>query len=92
MVPVPEPADRQQEVAGILEQAVRPWMDKYPAVQVEHRLVLGAAAHSLIQASAGSSLLVVGTRGHGGLAGLLLGSVSRHVLRHAECPVAVVKG
>jgi nucleotide-binding universal stress UspA family protein len=89
--PVPHPADRLREAEELLEQAVRPWAEKYPHVPVEQRPVLGSAAHALIQASGYSSLLVVGSRGHGGLTGLLLGSVSRHVLRHAECPVAMVR-
>jgi len=91
VLPVPDPADRLQEAAAALEQAVQPWAEKYPQVAAERRPVLGGAAHALIQASGYSSLLVVGSHGHGGLAGLLLGSVSRHVLRHAECPVAVVR-
>jgi nucleotide-binding universal stress UspA family protein len=89
--PVPHPADQLREAGQLLEQAVRPLAEKYPHVPVEQRPILGPAAHALIQASGYSSLLVVGSRGHGGLAGLLLGSVSRHVLRHAECPVAVVR-
>jgi nucleotide-binding universal stress UspA family protein len=73
-----------------LSEVVQPWQAKYPDVPVE-LLVLGKpAAHALVDASLGSSLLVVGRRGPGGLAGLLLGSVSQAVLRHAHCPVAVV--
>jgi nucleotide-binding universal stress UspA family protein len=51
----------------------------------------GNAAQLLIEEATGADLLVVGTRGHGGFAGLLLGSVSQHVAAYASCPVAVIR-
>ena len=45
----------------------------------------------LIEESSDADLLVVGTRGHGGFKGLVLGSVSQHVAAYAKCPVAVIR-
>ena len=52
----------------------------------------GNPAKVLLDLSDGALLLVVGSRGHGGFAGLLLGSVSEKVAEHATCPVLVVHG
>ncbi len=57
---------------------------------VNTQLMHGTAASALLDASESAELLVVGTRGRGGFAGMLLGSVSRAVSSHASCPVVVV--
>lgn len=57
---------------------------------IERIVTAGGAARTLIDTAKGADLLVVGTRGHGGFVGLLLGSVSHHVVSHAPCPVVVV--
>jgi nucleotide-binding universal stress UspA family protein len=62
-----------------------------PEVEVETVAVHGSAAHSLVEAAANADLLVVGSRGHGGFAGLLLGSVSQQCAHHAPCPVVIVR-
>lgn len=61
-----------------------------PGVRVEPILIQGGAATALLDAAQGADLLVVGSRGHGGFAGLLLGSVSQQCAHHAHCPVVIV--
>ena len=61
-----------------------------PDVQLETTVVEGNPASALIDASTDADLLVVGSRGRGGLAGLLLGSVSQRCVERAHCPVVVV--
>lgn len=61
-----------------------------PAATVTVSVVEGDPATELQRAVGNSDLLVVGSRGHGEVAGLLLGSVSQHVVTRARCPVAVV--
>jgi nucleotide-binding universal stress UspA family protein len=59
-------------------------------LQVERVVVEDLAAHALIEAAADADLLVVGTRGHGGFVGLLLGSVSQECAHHTPCPIVIV--
>ena len=79
-----------QELKQMMEHALAGWCEKYPDVTVHRHLVRGHAVQMLVQESEGAALLVVGSRGHGGFPGLLLGSVSNGLLQHADCPVAVV--
>lgn len=59
---------------------------------VTQEVLEGDAAAVLIRESAGAELLVVGSRGHGGLAEAMLGSVGQHCVHHAACPVVIVRG
>jgi nucleotide-binding universal stress UspA family protein len=63
-----------------------------PEVEVLESVVAGHPAQALVDASAHAALVVVGSRGHGGFAGTLLGSVSQQCTQRAHCPVAVVRG
>jgi nucleotide-binding universal stress UspA family protein len=60
-------------------------------VHVRQRIVQGDAGAELVRLSEHAALMVVGARGHGDLAGTLLGSVSRHVLAHSRSTVVVVR-
>jgi len=74
-----------------LDDSIARWREKYPQVPVETRVGEGEPAEVLVAASHDARLVVVGTRGHGGFAGLLLGSVGQHLLHHAECPVLIAR-
>jgi len=59
-------------------------------IELERRVVEDRPAAALVEESRGADMVVVGSRGHGGFAGLLLGSVSQQVAHHAACPVVIV--
>jgi nucleotide-binding universal stress UspA family protein len=59
-------------------------------VEIERRTIQGVPAGVLVDESRDADLLVVGSRGHGGFVGLLLGSVSQQCAHYAECPVVIV--
>lgn len=61
-----------------------------PEVEVEGLVVEGRPGAALVENASGAIMVVVGTRGHGGFTGLLLGSVSQEVITHSEIPVVVV--
>ncbi len=65
---------------------------EHPDLQIDGRVVQGNAGSVLEDASKGAALLVIATRGHGELVGLLLDSVSEHCVTHARCPVLVYRG
>jgi nucleotide-binding universal stress UspA family protein len=74
---------------GVLDEAAT--LVRAAGLEVDCRLEVGSAAHALIQASRQADLVVVGSRGHGGFVGMLLGSVSNACTHHAHCPVVVVR-
>jgi nucleotide-binding universal stress UspA family protein len=85
---VPEPSQRTAE--NLLAE-IKEVLGEDPPVVVQPRVQQGNPARVLIEQSGDADLLVVGTRGHGGFLGLVLGSVSQHVAAYAKCPVTVVR-
>ena len=67
-------------------------IERCPGLTASASAVVGSPAGALVEESAHAKLVVVGTRGHGDLAGTLLGSVAFAVTAHASCPVVVVRG
>ncbi|GAA5156354.1 hypothetical protein GCM10023321_31960 [Pseudonocardia eucalypti] len=74
-----------------LTQAVEQTFGTTPGVVVVRRVLEGHPASALTEAARGADLLVVGSRGHGGFAGMLLGSVGQHCVQHAPCPVVITR-
>ena len=85
----PEQEKTRQAAQEATQKAVEAAGEPGPA-SVTVRAVSGLAAQELIAASADSDLVVVGSRGGGGFAKLMLGSVSNKVVAHAHCPVVVI--
>jgi nucleotide-binding universal stress UspA family protein len=81
----------EHHAADVLAESVAAVQPDFPEVPVIERVVNDQPGAALVTASARARLLVVGSRGRGGLAGLVLGSVSHGVLHQAHCPVAVVR-
>lgn len=80
-----------QEEDAVASEAVAGWSEKYPDVRVRQHVLRAHPVEALVDHSRGAELVVVGSRGHGGFTGMLLGSVSQGVLHHAHCPVMVVR-
>lgn len=74
-----------------LKERVAPYHAKYPDVTATCHVLEGRPATVLAAQSRSADLVVVGSRGHGGIAGLLLGSVSQGLLHHAQSTVIVVR-
>jgi nucleotide-binding universal stress UspA family protein len=74
-----------------LGDAIRDALEDTRAGHVRRHVVEGSPVRALLSVAADADLLVVGSRGHGEFAGMLLGSVAQHVVAHGPCPVLVVR-
>ena len=90
-VPMIAPEDIQRAAEAWTRAMVARTIDSGEVVPVTTTVRRGHPAHVLLDAAEGADLLVVGSRGHGGFARMLLGSVGSHVMHHASCPVVVVR-
>jgi nucleotide-binding universal stress UspA family protein len=84
--------DPEKEATTSLRTTIAEVLGSPPAVPVREIVRHGNAASEFVLASQGAQLLVVGSRGHGGFAGLLIGSVSSAAAEHAHCPVLIIHG
>jgi nucleotide-binding universal stress UspA family protein len=76
---------------SMLRHCVEQTEPNFPTVDIGQYVIAGNAAEELIRLSESADLVVVGARGHGGFIGMLVGSVSQHVLAHSTCTVVVVR-
>ena len=79
--------DATKALAKVLEEV----LGTKPDIEVRQVVLEGHAAPALVQRAESADLLVVGSRGHGEFAGMLLGSVSEHCATHSPCPVVIIR-
>jgi nucleotide-binding universal stress UspA family protein len=81
----------EKDAEGALAATVDAAAAAHPDVEVRRFVAEGHPAKTLINWAKRAELLVVGSRGHGGFVGSLIGSVSQYCVQHASCPVVVVR-
>ena len=77
---------------NVMRAAVAEATAQSAGVEVKAEVGEGSAAQFLLNAANGATMVVVGSRGHGGIAGTLLGSVSQTLAQHSPCPVLIIRG
>lgn len=88
---VPSLEEYRQAVLEDTEEIVNRKLGEDPGVSLQLHVVHSPPPQALLSASRGAELLVVGHRGRGGFSGLMLGSVAEQCVRHAACPVLVIR-
>ena len=92
LIPAADLPDYQDDARIILTEAIAEMCTAGTEVEVRPYVTEGRAGPVLVGMAEGADLLVVGCRGHGGLAEALLGSVGQYCARHAPCPVVIMRG
>ena len=92
LLPPADMPDYQDDARLVLTEAIAQTCLVDTDVEVRPRVVEGRAGPVLVEAAEGADLLVVGSRGHGGLAEALLGSVGQYCVHRAPCPVVIMRG
>jgi nucleotide-binding universal stress UspA family protein len=91
MVTWPENIDFEADARSELEKAVEDVLGPDPGIEVTTSVIEGVPSLVLVEESKAAALIVVGSRGHGAFAGMLLGSVSEFLATHAHCPVVIIR-
>ena len=81
----------EESAKAMLDKALLDVFPDGPPDRLKTKVAVGNVTESLIELSADADLVVVGSRGHGGFASMLLGSVSQHVAAHAKCSVVIAR-
>ena len=89
---LPGDYDPAADAGKLLDETVAGVRSAHPNVELQAVVIQGHPAPALVDESGEADLLVVGSRGHGEFAGMLIGSVSEHCVSNAKCPVVVVRG
>lgn len=89
--PFPPEYNPKMDSQKMLNDAMAPLLVIHADVPVQTTVIEGHPAPVLVAASKGADLLVVGSRGHGEFAGMMIGSVSEHCATNAHCPVLVLR-
>jgi nucleotide-binding universal stress UspA family protein len=81
----------QDEERALLDSELADWVKRYPDVRVQEAVIHDRPAAGLMDYAPFAQLIVVGSRGHGGVAGMLLGSTGQALIAHGTCPVVIVR-
>ena len=85
-LPIPTDYDPERRASSRSTNVLEPIRAAHPTITIQPAVLEGHPAPLLVKVPDGADLLVVGSRGHGEFAGMLLGSVSEHCVTNAHCP------